>query len=193
MPILRVIEIFDSVQGEGYWSGVPMTFVRLAGCNVTELGLSCARWCDTPLSWDEAGGEAISAASVAARVTLPRVCVTGGEPLLQSGGLVHLVCELHRRGRKVHLETNRTIGPESLFGSGDPDTEPDWVVVSPKPPNFAISLGWSTSIDELKLIADEYLDSGQAERLSCLAPGAIISVQPEWGGAKRPERGRSLS
>ena len=184
MPILRVIEIFDSVQGEGYWSGVPMTFVRLAGCNVTELGLSCARWCDTPLSWDEAGGEAISAASVAARVTLPRVCVTGGEPLLQSGGLVHLVCELHRRGRKVHLETNRTIGPESLFGSGDPDTEPDWVVVSPKPPNFAISLGWSTSIDELKLIADEYLDSGQAERLSCLAPGAIISVQPEWGGGQ---------
>jgi 7-carboxy-7-deazaguanine synthase len=104
-----------------------------------------------------------------------------------------LVRELHCRGRKVHLETNGTIGPESLFGSGDPDTEPDWVVVSPKPPSFTISLGWSTSIDELKLVADEYLDSGQAERLSCLTPGAIVSVQPEWeGGEGARERAIAL-
>ncbi len=38
---LVVAEIFDSLQGEGFWSGVPMTFVRLAGCNAPALGLEC--------------------------------------------------------------------------------------------------------------------------------------------------------
>ena len=45
---MRIIEIFDSLQGEGVWTGTPMTFVRLAGCNAPEEALDCVRWCDTP-------------------------------------------------------------------------------------------------------------------------------------------------
>ena len=53
---LRVLEIFDSIQGEGHWTGTPMTFVRLAGCNAVELGLDCAHWCDTSGSWHRDDG-----------------------------------------------------------------------------------------------------------------------------------------
>ena len=43
--ILPVMESFYSIQGEGYHSGKPAYFVRLAGCNV-----KCT-WCDVKDSW----------------------------------------------------------------------------------------------------------------------------------------------
>ena len=42
---------------------------------------------------------------------LPRICLTGGEPLLQAEGVAELVAEAHRRGVRVHLETNGTVPP----------------------------------------------------------------------------------
>jgi len=181
---LWVAEFFDSIQGEGFWAGTPMSFVRLAGCNAAELGLACVRWCDTPLSRAEQDGRETSVEEVVAGVTLPRVCITGGEPLCQAAVLASLISELHRVGAKVHLETNGTIDPGPLLDSGDPMTEPDWVVLSPKPPCFVTASGWHGAVDELKLVADEFLDNEQAERLSVSNPGAIVCVQPEWGGGR---------
>ena len=43
--ILPVMESFYSIQGEGYHSGKPAYFVRLAGCNVN------CKWCDVKESW----------------------------------------------------------------------------------------------------------------------------------------------
>lgn len=40
-----VLEAFASIQGEGFFVGMPQVFLRLAGCP-----LRC-RWCDTPGSW----------------------------------------------------------------------------------------------------------------------------------------------
>ena len=203
MAKLRVIEIFDSLQGEGYWTGVAMTFVRLAGCNAPELGLGCARWCDTPGSWGPAGGEELDVAAIVEQVRLPRLCLTGGEPLLQAEGVAALLVEARRRELRVHLETNGTIDPPlddvarpagavPPGGPAGPGYAPpggvaheaprfDWAVVSPKPPDYLIAPGWDGLVDELKLVVDEHLDAATAERLAAAYPEAFVSIQPVWG------------
>lgn len=96
---MRVIEIFHSVQGESTWAGLPTTFVRFARCN-----LRC-QWCDTPYSFrggDEMDRPAIHAAIDEA--ALGRVCLTGGEPLLQPE-LGDLASELLGRRIAVSVET----------------------------------------------------------------------------------------
>ncbi len=213
---LRVVEIFDSLQGEGYWTGVPMTFVRLAGCNAPVLGLECTRWCDAPESWDIGAGIEMTTQEIVARIDLPRLCITGGEPLLQADGVVELVAEAHLQGVCVHLETNGTLGlPPVLQGEVSPPIEAgfaggataipeitavgsagvqalsaadlpslrfDWAVVSPKPPDYVISPEWEGFVDEIKLVADEFLAAAAAERLAAAHPGAVVSIQPEYGG-----------
>ncbi len=147
MASLRVIEIFDSLQGEGYWTGVPMTFVRLAGCNAAGAGLGCARWCDTPGSWSVGAGEELDAFEILEQVHLPRLCLTGGEPLLQSGGVAVLVAQAHGRGIKVHLETNGTLPPPVEAGSTEPTgggAAPATSVAPPGPAGERSSTGpWS--------------------------------------------------
>lgn len=200
MTTLRVIEMFDSLQGEGYWTGVPMTFVRLAGCNAPGLGLGCTRWCDTPASWDPAAGEEMDISEIVRCVGVPRLCLTGGEPLLQVDGTAELIGLAHREGIRVHLETNGTVDPRPILASPileEPAGEPadaergfDWATVSPKPPDYLIALGWDGAIDELKLVADESLGAATAERLAARHPGAIVCIQPEYGGGLDARAGR---
>ena len=40
-PQYRIVEIFESLQGEGWNTGMPAVFIRLGKCN-----LACS-WCDT--------------------------------------------------------------------------------------------------------------------------------------------------
>ena len=182
MTGLRVIEIFDSLQGEGYWTGTPMTFVRLAGCNAPELGLGCVGWCDTAGSWEQGAGEYLQVGEILERVHFTRMCLTGGEPLLQAAAAASLAAAAHARGIRVHLETNGTIEP---FGAGVGDGDDglfDWVVVSPKPPQYSVAPEWDGLIDELKLVVDDGMDAATAERLAAEHPEAIISIQPVWEG-----------
>ncbi|MDR3351479.1 MAG: 7-carboxy-7-deazaguanine synthase QueE [Zoogloeaceae bacterium] len=100
---IRVSEIFFSLQGEASRVGWPTTFVRLTGCP-----LRCA-WCDTAYAF--AGGERMTITQVLARVAAypaRQVCVTGGEPLAQSGALP-LLRQLCDRGYEVSLETSGVL------------------------------------------------------------------------------------
>jgi 7-carboxy-7-deazaguanine synthase len=191
MASLRVLEIFDSLQGEGYWTGAPMTFVRLAGCNAPALGLGCTRWCDTPGSWGAEAGDEVALVEIMSQVRLPRLCLTGGEPLLQVDGVAELVAEAHRREIRVHVETNGTVDPPPAFvhGSADAVAGFDWAVVCPKPPDYALAPGWEGLVDELKLVADTFLDAATAERLAAAHPGAFVSIQPlhEWAAGPGQE------
>ena len=101
---MRVSEIFRSIQGEGRSQGLITTFVRLAGCN-----LSCS-WCDTPYARE--GGKEVPVGDVFQAVefsSCSRVCITGGEPLLQGDELGALVQKLDEAGYRVEIETNGTI------------------------------------------------------------------------------------
>lgn len=97
---MQVAEIFQSIQGESSYTGLPCIFVRLTGCN-----LRCA-WCDTEYAFY--GGEKMTIDQVMERVRSFQgrlVEVTGGEPLLQKE-----VCPLMERllfeGYRVMLETS---------------------------------------------------------------------------------------
>ncbi|MGB5265238.1 MAG: radical SAM protein [Polyangiales bacterium] len=97
---IRIHEIYESIQGESTFAGLPCTFVRLSRCN-----LRC-RWCDTPQAFE--GGTEMPRAEVLAKALsfgTPLVELTGGEPLLQPGA-IPLLQELCDAGRTVLLETS---------------------------------------------------------------------------------------
>ena len=106
--MLQVTEIFASIQGETSHIGLPFTFVRLTGCN-----LRC-RYCDTTYAYE--GGEEFSIQEIVSRVEIfgiPRVTVTGGEPLLQPEAF-DLVTAFLDREFVVLVETNGTVPLKSL-------------------------------------------------------------------------------
>lgn len=110
-------EIFASVQGEGFSTGVPSVFVRVAECP-----LKCA-WCDTKYTWDwehyDRAKETITLERdhVLARVlamaaeSIRNVVLTGGEPLLHQDDLAALAGALRERGFRIEIETAGTIEP----------------------------------------------------------------------------------
>lgn len=101
--MLRVTEIFASIQGETSFVGLPFAFVRLAGCN-----LRC-RYCDTTYAYD--GGDEFAVGDIVSRVGLfgiPRVMVTGGEPMLQDEAPA-LASAFLDAGCTVLVETNGTV------------------------------------------------------------------------------------
>lgn len=98
--MLKINEIFFSIQGESSTMGYPTVFVRTSGCH-----LRCT-YCDTTYAYFE--GKKFSVAEIVAEVAkhgARHVCVTGGEPLLQPEVLV-LMRELCDNGFSVSLETS---------------------------------------------------------------------------------------
>ena len=98
--MLKVNEIFYSIQGESSFAGLPCVFVRLTGCN-----LRCS-WCDTTYAYAE--GFNVSVDEILSRIQAypcRLVEITGGEPLLQQETPV-LAARLLDQGYTVLIETN---------------------------------------------------------------------------------------
>jgi 7-carboxy-7-deazaguanine synthase len=101
--MLRITEIFHSIQGESTHAGRPCVFVRLTGCN-----LRCT-WCDSEYTFT--GGERMALGEVMARVAsygCNLVEVTGGEPLAQAEAFP-LIASLCDEGYEVLIETSGSI------------------------------------------------------------------------------------
>jgi len=128
------VEIFHSVQGEGFHSGIPHVFVRFGNCN-----LRC-EWCDTDfLSFDEKSLDSIETEILS--YDCDRVIFTGGEPAMQD--LASIGNRLKDHGISLSIETNGTIPIDPVI---------DWICVSPKDqlyPNVSIK---QRSGDELKVV-----------------------------------------
>lgn len=137
--MLPINEIFETIQGEGVYTGVPAIFIRLQGCPV-----GCP-WCDTKHTWEVEEKNQIDAAQVLVKTeeaatyfnleerriltifseqgySAKHVVITGGEPCLYN--LTALTDTLHTAGYSTQIETSGTF--EILCNS---DT---WVTVSPK-------------------------------------------------------------
>ncbi len=130
--MLKVNEVFHSIQGEGLRTGQASVFLRLSGCN-----LAC-EFCDTDhSSFTEMAEEQILDAVREVGGPCRWVVLTGGEPLIQP--VAGLIESLHQAGHKVQVETNGTVpfpaktqtdpynaptGAESWF--------PDHLTLSPK-------------------------------------------------------------
>lgn len=103
---LPVIEIFESIQGEGAFIGQPSSFVRLKGCN-----LNCS-WCDTRYARTEQC-EDFTIGDIVEACKLPHVVVTGGEPLIHT--YIGDLCDrLYRADHIVTLETNGLLYNRAL-------------------------------------------------------------------------------
>ena len=108
MILLRVTEIFRSIQGESTHAGRPCTFVRLTGCP-----MRCV-WCDSEYTFT--GGDHLSIAEVMDRVRefgCRLVEVTGGEPLAQRAAFDLTAC-LCDEGYEVLIETGGYVSTEGL-------------------------------------------------------------------------------
>lgn len=106
--MLRVTEIFRSIQGESTHAGRPCTFVRLTGCP-----MRCV-WCDSEYTFT--GGDHFKIDDVVARVHslgCRLVEVTGGEPLAQKEAF-ELIRRLSDEGFEVLVETGGYVSTADL-------------------------------------------------------------------------------
>jgi len=105
---VKIHEIYQSIQGESSYAGLPCVFVRTSGCN-----LRCS-WCDTPQAFEE--GEEISISAILEKVhgfDCRWVEITGGEPLLQEESSL-LIKTLLDENYTVLVETSGSLSIQSL-------------------------------------------------------------------------------
>ena len=163
------MEMFYSLQGEGYHQGKAAYFIRLAGCDV-----GCV-WCDVKESWDASKHPVLSIEEiVSSALAHPGrlAIITGGEPLLYN--LDALTAALKKAGFEINIETS---GSSPMSGNWD------WVCLSPK--KFKAPLAESiAAASELKVVIFNKHDFEWAETYAKQVPASCkLYLQPEWDKA----------
>ena len=160
------MELFYSLQGEGYHQGKAAFFIRLAGCDV-----GCV-WCDVKESWDASKHPVFSVEEIVSNALAHPArlaIITGGEPLLYN--LDALTTALKKVGFEVNIETS---GSSPMSGNWD------WVCLSPK--KFKAPLTESIqAASELKVVIFNTHDFEWAETYAKqVSPSCKLYLQPEW-------------
>jgi 7-carboxy-7-deazaguanine synthase len=160
------MEMFYTLQGEGYHQGKAAYFIRLAGCDV-----GCV-WCDVKESWDASKHPVFSVEEIVSNALAHPArlaIITGGEPLLYN--LDALTTALKKVGFELNIETS---GSSPMSGNWD------WVCLSPK--KFKAPLTESIqAASELKVVIFNTHDFEWAETYAKqVAPNCKLYLQPEW-------------
>ena len=177
---LPVMELFYTIQGEGFHQGRAAFFIRLGGCDV-----GCV-WCDVKDSWDAALHPKMSVKDIVNTVKQftpvittkkkisPLVVITGGEPLMHQ--LDSLTEALQEAGFETNIETS---GAHPLSGKWD------WICLSPK--KFKAPLPEILPLaHELKVVVFNKSDFAWAEAYAeKVSPGCKLYLQPEWDNAPK--------
>jgi 7-carboxy-7-deazaguanine synthase len=143
--VVKIADLFFSIQGEGRLMGVPSAFVRTTGCP-----LRCV-WCDSDYTSWAPQGEGMTVAQILSRLSdfpTRHVVVTGGEPLI-AAGIEKLCAALRADGYHITIETAGVVFKELAC---------DLASVSPKLSN-SIPLEreggrWAERHDRLRLRPD---------------------------------------
>ncbi len=177
---MKVVEIFNSIEGEGKRAGLPCTFIRLYGCN-----LNCT-YCDSRYACDNDGYATMSIPQILNTVKgmfCKNITITGGEPLI-SPGVYDLIRELIIRNYEINVETNGTIDPafrtssDLLFYTVDYKTNASGMSSKMNEKVFENL----SSHDVLKFVVASEEDLNQAlEVVEKFSPKAQIYVSPVFG------------
>jgi 7-carboxy-7-deazaguanine synthase len=174
MTQIAIHETFQqTIQGEGYWAGTPVDFIRLSGCPV-----GCP-WCDTGYGDGGMGLPRVmrSIPDLLAELKTPRVVVSGGEPFLQAA-LPELVTALVGDDRLVSIETSGAIWQEV-----NPKA---WVTLSPKQhvsPRYPVPPEFWPRANEIKLVIAQESDLMFYNQTLAKLQTPVF-LQPEWETAE---------
>ncbi|MDJ0555133.1 MAG: 7-carboxy-7-deazaguanine synthase QueE [Microcoleaceae cyanobacterium MO_207.B10] len=164
-----------TVQGEGYWAGVLVDFIRLAGCPV-----GC-HYCDTGYadggiglprqlrSFDELIDELFS----------PRVVISGGEPFIHKQ-LPALVKKIEASSRKVSIETSGCYW-QNISSQA-------WITLSPKQhisPKYPVLPQMWERANEIKLVIETGKELEFYSNLFLSNNNIPVFLQPEWYSRER--------
>ncbi|WP_339879840.1 7-carboxy-7-deazaguanine synthase QueE [Pseudidiomarina gelatinasegens] len=184
-------EIFQTIQGEGVFTGVPAIFIRLQGCPV-----GCP-WCDTQHTWEQRESDQVEATEVVEKeqpssnwasmtademvklieakgYTAKHVVITGGEPAMFN--LIPLGQALEQKGYQLQIETSGTFAIQV--------TPSTWVTVSPKldmPGGYLVRPDCMKRANEIKYPVAMQKHIEQFDKLLKACPPraeAIIALQP---------------
>lgn len=139
--IFSLVEVYDSMKGEGTQAGIPMTFVRFSKCN-----LDCS-FCDTPYNRVAIKMSHDELVTLLVRMAPAWIIFTGGEPCLQLTSELLVSLRVRIPGVKFAIETNGTVWNEAVAGI-------NYINISPKKgypvhPSFS-----SLPVDEIRYLID---------------------------------------
>ncbi|MBT2282956.1 radical SAM protein [Paenibacillus polymyxa] len=188
---IPMVEIFETIEGEGMAAGLPTTFIRLYNCN-----LRCS-WCDTKYSYAPAKPEFTATISdIIEQVNKfgnHNICLTGGEPLLdknKSSLLIQALSDLSFV-KEIHIETNGAIDLMPFINirkSNSQISEKVRFVLDYKLPNSGEmgkmnlnNLGVLKDSDELKFVIGSEEDFLVAlDVLNKYHKSGIVLMSPVW-------------
>ncbi|MEI6893243.1 MAG: 7-carboxy-7-deazaguanine synthase QueE [Colwellia sp.] len=186
----KINEFFETIQGEGYFTGQPSIFIRLQGCPV-----GCS-WCDTKQTWDIELKDQVTAEAMLSKTMessrwaefttadilalvkekafqAKHIVITGGEPCMVD---LTPLCQLfEQEGYSTQIETSGTFDILT--------TEKCWVTVSPKinmRGGYKILASAMARANEIKhpIATEQHVDDLKALLLLHQVKNTAIYLQP---------------